>query len=317
MESLSRSFAVAHLRPPVVTATRRARTRPTEPVARLDAHLAHPHRFHGMAARIRIGTQGWNYDAWVGPFYPAGTRPADFLTVYARAFDTVEVDSTFYASPVVEDGSRLGAANAGRFHLFAQAAAGDHPRAAPAQRRRSRGGVLRPRARARHKLGPILIQLGPDFGPTELAGGRAVSSEAAARHSLRDRVSPARLDSRRRARAARRAQRRAHAERRTLDSAAADDAAGHAADGRLHLCSPDGGRPEHRRLLARPARPNARNGDVGRRSSGRTPSRAGRHSCTSTTISPGIRRRRRACSSGCFGQTVVEPEQLGEQMSLF
>ena len=35
---------------------------------------------------IRIGTQGWNYDAWVGPFYPRETRPADFLTVYARAF---------------------------------------------------------------------------------------------------------------------------------------------------------------------------------------------------------------------------------------
>src|SRR5262249_28145574 len=30
---------------------------------------------------IRIGTQGWNYDAWVGPFYPPETRPADFLTV--------------------------------------------------------------------------------------------------------------------------------------------------------------------------------------------------------------------------------------------
>src|SRR4051812_36715465 len=50
-----------------------------------------------MSARIRIGTQGWNYDAWVGPFYPSGTRQADYLTVYARAFDTVEVDSTFYA----------------------------------------------------------------------------------------------------------------------------------------------------------------------------------------------------------------------------
>ena len=50
-------------------------------------------------AHIRLGTQGWNYDAWVGPFYPTGTRPADYLTVYARAFDTVEVDSTFYAVP--------------------------------------------------------------------------------------------------------------------------------------------------------------------------------------------------------------------------
>src|SRR6185437_14394622 len=39
-----------------------------------------------MAARIRIGTQGWNYDDWIGTFYPARTKPADFLGVYARAF---------------------------------------------------------------------------------------------------------------------------------------------------------------------------------------------------------------------------------------
>ena len=52
-----------------------------------------------MPAPIRLGTQGWNYDAWAGPFYPEGTKAVDFLTVYSRAFDTVEVDSTFYATP--------------------------------------------------------------------------------------------------------------------------------------------------------------------------------------------------------------------------
>jgi uncharacterized protein YecE (DUF72 family) len=35
----------------------------------------------------------------VGVFYPEGTAPADFLTEYAKHFDTVEVDSTFYRSP--------------------------------------------------------------------------------------------------------------------------------------------------------------------------------------------------------------------------
>lgn len=50
-------------------------------------------------ARTRLGTQGWNYPAWVGPFYPTGTRSVDFLRTFARAFDTVEIDSTFYAIP--------------------------------------------------------------------------------------------------------------------------------------------------------------------------------------------------------------------------
>ncbi len=48
---------------------------------------------------IHIGTQGWNYDAWVGGFYPRGSRVSDFLDLYVKAFDTVEIDSSFYAIP--------------------------------------------------------------------------------------------------------------------------------------------------------------------------------------------------------------------------
>lgn len=52
-----------------------------------------------MIASVRLGTQGWNYPAWIGPFYPPGTRRPDMLALYARAFATVEVDSTFYGVP--------------------------------------------------------------------------------------------------------------------------------------------------------------------------------------------------------------------------
>src|SRR5437763_15908345 len=48
---------------------------------------------------ILNGTQGWNSAAWVGPFYPPGTRDSEFLPTYSRAFRAVEVDSTFYAVP--------------------------------------------------------------------------------------------------------------------------------------------------------------------------------------------------------------------------
>jgi uncharacterized protein YecE (DUF72 family) len=48
---------------------------------------------------IRIGTSGWSYDDWVGPFYAPRTPPAEFLGCYARQFDVVEVDSTFYRPP--------------------------------------------------------------------------------------------------------------------------------------------------------------------------------------------------------------------------
>ncbi|MDT7688539.1 MAG: hypothetical protein QOE46_1298 [Acidobacteriota bacterium] len=55
--------------------------------------------------RVQVGCQGWNYDDWVTPpaserpiFYPRSTRPEHMLEIYARAFETVEVDSTFYAA---------------------------------------------------------------------------------------------------------------------------------------------------------------------------------------------------------------------------
>lgn len=52
-----------------------------------------------MSTTIRIGTSGWSYDDWVGPFYPAGTGTGDYLNYYASQWDTVEVDSTFYRPP--------------------------------------------------------------------------------------------------------------------------------------------------------------------------------------------------------------------------
>ncbi|MGC8618668.1 MAG: DUF72 domain-containing protein, partial [Thermoplasmata archaeon] len=48
---------------------------------------------------IRTGCSGWNYSQWVGPFYPRGTKPSDYLKVYSRIFDIVEIDSSFYRIP--------------------------------------------------------------------------------------------------------------------------------------------------------------------------------------------------------------------------
>jgi uncharacterized protein YecE (DUF72 family) len=48
---------------------------------------------------VRIGTCGWSYKEWAGPFYPKGTAAADFLSSYAERYPVVEVDSTFYRRP--------------------------------------------------------------------------------------------------------------------------------------------------------------------------------------------------------------------------
>ena len=53
-------------------------------------------------SRILLGTQGFSYKDWVGPFYPPGALPADYLAYYARVFHTVELDTTYYRIPARE-----------------------------------------------------------------------------------------------------------------------------------------------------------------------------------------------------------------------
>ena len=50
-------------------------------------------------SRVRVGTSGWSYPAWVGPFYPEGTSAARMLGVYASTFDTVEAHATYRRLP--------------------------------------------------------------------------------------------------------------------------------------------------------------------------------------------------------------------------
>jgi uncharacterized protein YecE (DUF72 family) len=45
---------------------------------------------------VRIGCSGWQYDDWRGRLYPEREPKRRWLELYAAAFDTVEVNSTFY-----------------------------------------------------------------------------------------------------------------------------------------------------------------------------------------------------------------------------
>jgi uncharacterized protein YecE (DUF72 family) len=46
-----------------------------------------------------VGTSGWSYPTWRPGFYPAGTKPEDFLRHYAGRFATVELNTTGYRLP--------------------------------------------------------------------------------------------------------------------------------------------------------------------------------------------------------------------------
>jgi uncharacterized protein YecE (DUF72 family) len=48
---------------------------------------------------IHIGTSGWHYKHWLGPFYPPHMPPSEFLDFYDKIFDTLEINNSFYNTP--------------------------------------------------------------------------------------------------------------------------------------------------------------------------------------------------------------------------
>lgn len=112
---------------------------------------------------LLIGTQGWEYGAWVGPFYPRGTKPGEMLGVYGRAFPTVEVVSTAYGLPSdpAVAGWRRDTPPAFEFALRL-------PQVITHERRLTDADKLVRRFVDRvspleDRLGPILIQMSPAF----------------------------------------------------------------------------------------------------------------------------------------------------------
>ena len=48
---------------------------------------------------IRLGASGFSYDDWVGPVYPESLPRRDWLAFYAREFDCLELNVTYYRVP--------------------------------------------------------------------------------------------------------------------------------------------------------------------------------------------------------------------------
>jgi len=53
-------------------------------------------------SRILIGTSGWSYASWRGPFFPKNVMVKHHLDYYATQFSTTELNGVFYRTPTVE-----------------------------------------------------------------------------------------------------------------------------------------------------------------------------------------------------------------------
>lgn len=113
----------------------------------------------------RLGTCSWTDPDWVDAFYPRDLEQGRWLAFYARHFDTVEIDSTFYAIPP-----------AGRLRRWAEMVPDDFrftvkaprlvthelPLDQAIEQMRTFVEVVRELG---EKLGAVLIQFPPCFGP--------------------------------------------------------------------------------------------------------------------------------------------------------
>ena len=101
-----------------------------------------------------VGTSGFSYPSWRGGFYPAASKPAEFLRSYAERLPSVELNTTFYQLPSEDQMQRWAEQTPPGFRF-----------AVKVNRRITHGGRLEllptftEQARALgERLGPLLVQ---------------------------------------------------------------------------------------------------------------------------------------------------------------
>lgn len=112
---------------------------------------------------LRVGTSGWVYADWRGRFYPETLKQKDYLYYYSRHFNSAEINASFYHLPERDT-----------FAQWAESVPDDFVFAVKASRfithvRRLKDveepwkRFLEHASALGHKLGPILIQLPPNY----------------------------------------------------------------------------------------------------------------------------------------------------------
>jgi uncharacterized protein YecE (DUF72 family) len=115
-------------------------------------------------SRVYVGTSGWHYDSWRGPFFPDDVPKKDWLRWYAGRLPTAELNGVFYRTPTVEavrgwyaqtPDNFLFAWKASKFITHWKRLGPTSPNSIALMEQRLR--LLR------HKAGPVLFQLPPQF----------------------------------------------------------------------------------------------------------------------------------------------------------
>ncbi len=112
---------------------------------------------------LYVGTSGYSYKAWKGPFYPKDMSSDDMLRFYGERFRTVEINNTFFRmpKPVVLEAWAADVPADFKFVLKASRGITHMKRLKNADD--SVAYLLRVAAVLKDRLGPLLFQLPPNM----------------------------------------------------------------------------------------------------------------------------------------------------------
>lgn len=116
-------------------------------------------------ANAYVGTAGWSYDHWRGPFYPKDVKSGQRLAYYAARLSSVEINGSFYRTPAAEAieswlravGPEFVFALKANRYLTHMKRLGEPEQTLPP--------FLETLERFGHKLGPVLFQTPPALAP--------------------------------------------------------------------------------------------------------------------------------------------------------
>ncbi|MBL4685229.1 MAG: DUF72 domain-containing protein [Nannocystaceae bacterium] len=117
---------------------------------------------------VHLGCPVWGRKDWVGELFRPGTQQPQFLETYAKVFNAVEGNTTFYATPSPDTVARWRDHTPSTFRFcFKLPRTVTHDRLLANARREAEGFIER-MAPLGPRLGPFMIQLPPHFGPQHL-----------------------------------------------------------------------------------------------------------------------------------------------------
>src|SRR5215213_8072967 len=112
--------------------------------------------------KFHIGTSGWHYKHWLGGvFYPPGVTGAAMFQFYARHFDTVEINNSFYRLPTATTFDNWRESSPPNFLFAVKASRFITHMKKLKEPENSSANFFLVAERLEEKLGPILFQLPP------------------------------------------------------------------------------------------------------------------------------------------------------------